>query len=174
VTQSVELTLDREAEQAVRDQWSRLAAAGLPTEQRVQPSPTHRPHITLVALEQLAPEADEALPAALAGLDLQVRVGGLLLFGPRRGHLVLARQVVTSQPLLALQSAVATLCGVDPDGHFGAGRWTPHVTLARRVPLDQLEDVVAALGSPPEIAATVRRCRRWDSERRETWELTSR
>jgi len=172
VTQSVELTLDHEAEQAVRDQWSRLAAAGLPTEQRAQPSASHRPHVTLVALEHLAPEADEALPAALAGLDLELRIGGLLLFGPRRGSVVLARQVVTSRPLLALQSAVAALCGADPGGHFGPGRWTPHVTLARRVPLDQLEDVVAALGASPEIAASARRCRRWDSERRETWELT--
>ena len=64
---------------------------------------------------------------------------------------------------------MAALCGVGPAGQFGPGRWTPHVTLARRVPTAQLGSVITALGDLPELVAHSRRCRRWDSEQRETW-----
>lgn len=174
MTQSVELTLDAGTDRAVRELWARLAEAGLPTEQRASPAPSHRPHVTLFAAGQLDPGADEALPALFSGLDLTLRLGGLLAFGPRRGSVVLARQVVVDRPLLDLQSAVGALCGADPEGHFGPGRWTPHLTLARRVRVDQLTAVVQALGDLPELVGTSRRCRRWDSEQRETWELTGR
>ncbi len=171
MTQSVELTLDTRADDAVRASWSLLAEAGLPTEQRRSPSPSHRPHVTMLAVDRLDPAADAALPGLLTGLDLTLRLGGLLAFGPRRGVVVLARQVVVDRPLLDLQAAVALLGGADPAGHFGPGRWTPHVTLARRVPVGQLSAVVAALGDLPELEARSRQCRRWDSERRLAWDL---
>jgi 2'-5' RNA ligase len=173
VTQSVELTLDAAADRAVRDQWALLAEAGLPTEQRTVPSSSHRPHVTLYAGGTLDAEADRRLPELFTGLDLPLRIGSVLLFGPRRGQVVLVRQVVASQDLLRLQEAVATRCGAEPDGQFAPGRWTPHVTLARRVPLGQVGAVLAALGEVPELAAVTRDCRRWDSERRETWSLTA-
>jgi 2'-5' RNA ligase len=172
MTQSVELTLDAAAEAAVREQWARLADAGLPTEQRKQPAPSHRPHVTLFAADALAPDADARLPEVVAGLDLALRIGSVLLFGPRRGGFVVVRQVVPSQPLLDLQARVAAVCGAATDGQFGPGRWTPHVTLARRVPTAQVGPALAALGDLAELVAGVRRCRRWDSEQRETWELT--
>jgi 2'-5' RNA ligase len=172
MTQSVELTLDAAAETAVREQWERLAQAGLPTEQRKQPAPSHRPHVTLFAADTLASDADARLPEVLAGLDLGLRIGSVLLFGPRRGSFVVVRQVVPSRELLDLQARVAAVCGAEPDGHFGPGRWTPHMTLARRVATSQVGPALAALGDLTELAARSRRCRRWDSERRETWELT--
>ncbi|GAA1433845.1 2'-5' RNA ligase family protein [Microlunatus lacustris] len=174
MTQSVELTVDAGTDRAVRELWSRLADAGLPSEQRATPSPSHQPHVTLWAGDHLDPTADAALPGLVAGLDLTLRLGGLLAFGPRRGSVVLARQVVLDRALLDLQTAVATRCGADPDGHFGPGRWTPHVTLARRVRVDQLSAVVQALGHLPELVAVSRGCRRWDSEQRVTCELTGR
>lgn len=174
MTQSVELTLDARTDAAVREQWARLAEAGLPTEQRTQPSPSHRPHVTLFAADAIPAEADARLPELLTGLALELRIGGVLLFGPRRGSVVVVRQVVPDRALLELQAAVADLCGADPAGQFGPGRWIPHVTLARRTPTAQLGSVVTALGDLPELVALSRRCRRWDSERRETWELTGR
>ena len=171
MTQSVELTLDAVADAAVRDQWARLAEAGLPTEQRVRPSPSHRPHVTLFAGDTLDEAADARLPEVVADLRLVLRVGAVLIFGPRRGTHVVVRQVVVSRELLDLQARVAALCGADPAGTFGPGRWTPHVTLARRVPTAQVSPVLAALGELPELEATVRRCRRWDSDRREAWDL---
>ena len=171
MTQSVELTLDEATDGAVRDLWGRLAEAGLPSEQRTTISASHRPHITLFAGDAITPEVDGALPEVFADLALEVRLGGLLAFGPRRGAVVLVRQVVPSRPLLDLQAEVAARCGADPAGHFGPGRWTPHVTLARRVPVARLGSVVQALGDLPELDGTSRRCRRWDSDRRITWDL---
>jgi 2'-5' RNA ligase len=173
VTQSVELTLDPATDAAVREQWARLAAAGLPTEQRERPSPSHRPHVTLYAAAALAPGADAALPGLVAGLDLRLRIGAVLLFGPRGGSVVVVRQVVPSAGLLRLQQRVAEVCGADPESTFGAGRWSPHVTLARRTPVTLLGSLLEALGPVPDLDARVLGCRRWDSDRRETWDLPS-
>ena len=172
MTQSVELLLDDVTEAAVLAQWDRLADAGLPTERRVVPTPSHRPHVTLWAGPTVAPEVEAALPGLVAELPLPVRLGGLLVFGPRRGQLVLVRQVVTSPALLALQERVARACGLEADSHFAPGRWSPHATLARRVPVDALGAVVTALGEVPELAASAGRCRRWDGDAKVAWDVT--
>jgi 2'-5' RNA ligase len=171
VTQSVELLLDPAAEAVVLGEWTRLAEAGLPTEQRVEPSPTHRPHLTLWAGAAVPAEVDAGLPALVAGLDLPLLLGSLLVFGPRRGQVVLVRQVVASAALLDLQARVAERCGVEPDSHFAPGRWSPHVTLARRVPVDRLGAVVATLGTLPDLEAQVRTGRRWDGDAKVAWDL---
>jgi 2'-5' RNA ligase len=171
VTQSVELLLDAASEAVVLGEWARLAEAGLPTEQRVVPSPTHRPHVTLWAGPAIPSEVDAALPEIVAGLDLPLLLGSLLVFGPRRAQVVLVRQVVASAGLLGLQTRVADGCGTEPDSHFAAGRWSPHVTLARRVGVDQLGAVVAALGEVPDVSATSRVCRRWDGDVKKAWDL---
>jgi 2'-5' RNA ligase len=172
VTQSVELLLDPTSEAAVLREWAGLGEAGLPSEQRVVPSPTHRPHVTLWAGPLVPPEVDTALPALVAGLDLTLLLGSLLVFGPRRGQVVLVRQVVASAALLHLQTRVAERCGVEPDSHVAPGRWSPHVTLARRVPVERLGEVVATLGQVPDLTATVRVCRRWDGDAKVAWDLT--
>ena len=171
MTQSVELLLDAATEAVVLGEWARLAEAGLPTEQRVEPSPTHRPHVTLWAGPTIAPEVDVALPALVAGLELPLLLGSLLVFGPRRGQVVLVRQVVASAALLALQAQVAGRCGTEADSHFAPGRWTPHVTLARRVRVEQLGAVVAALEAVPDLEAISRTCRRWDGDAKVAWDL---
>ncbi|MGI3785566.1 MAG: 2'-5' RNA ligase family protein [Janthinobacterium lividum] len=171
MTQSVELLLDAEAEALVLGEWARLAEAELPTEQRVEPSPTHRPHVTLWAGRTIPAEVDADLPALVAGLELPLLLGSLLVFGPRRGSVVLVRQVVASAALLALQAQVADRCGTEPDSHFAAGRWSAHVTLARRVPVEQLGLVVATLGEVPDLTSTSRVCRRWDGTVKVAWDL---
>jgi 2'-5' RNA ligase len=172
MTQSVELLVDAESEAVVLGEWARLAEAGLPTEQRGAPSPTHRPHVTLWAGRAVSPEVDAALPALVAGLDLPLLLGSMLVFGPRRGQVVLVRQVVASAALLELQAQVARRCGAEPDSHFTPGRWSPHVTLARRVPVEQLGAVVATLGTLPDLEATTGTCRRWDGDAKVAWDLT--
>jgi 2'-5' RNA ligase len=134
MAQSVELTLDAAADARLTEQWARLAEAGLPTSQRPVPSPHHRPHITLYAGDAISSDAEAGLPGIVAGLDLSLRVGSVMLFGPRRGRYVLVRQVVVSAELLDLQRQIADICAASPDGQFGSGRWTPHVTLAPRIP----------------------------------------
>ena len=171
MTQSVELLLDAAAEAVVLGEWARLAEARVPTEQRVEPSPTHRPHVTLWAGPTISPDVDATLPTLVAGLELPLLLGSLLVFGPRRGQVVLVRQVVASAALLDLQAQVARRCGVEPDSHFAPGRWSPHVTVARRVPVEQLGVVVATLGVVPDLSATVRVCRRWNGDAKVAWDL---
>jgi len=167
VAQSVELIFDPATENALRVQWDRLADAGLASSRRSQPDPHHRPHLTLYAAENISAEAEERLSALFAELDLSVRIGNLMIFGPRHGEVILVRLVVPSAELLVLQSRTAQLCGADAAGQFGPGGWTPHVTLARRMGVDQLGVAVDALGdSAAELPGVVRHCRRWDGRGR--------
>jgi 2'-5' RNA ligase len=170
VAQSVELLLDRAADSNIRDQWAALKAAGLPSEQRSGHDLTHGPHITLYAADRIDPGAEAPLTEVVAGLDLEVVIGSLLIFGPRRGRSVLVRTVVPSPALLALQAQVATACAADPLGHFGPGRWSPHVTLARRVPNELLGAAVDVLGDHSTMAR-VTSCRRWDGTAKRAWRL---
>ena len=161
MTQSVELLLDPVADAAVRAQWDLLGDAGLPTSRRTEPSPSHAPHSTLWAGAEVDPADDQALPGVFAGLDLELVVGNLLLFGPRRHGYVLVRPVTPSAALLDLQQRVVRALGAPAYAGFEAGRWTPHVTLARRVGLEQVGPSLQALAdAPPERVTRVRRARR--------------
>jgi 2'-5' RNA ligase len=172
VAQSVELTLDPSAEAALIAQWDRLAVAGVTKPQSVDPDGHHRPHVTLYAADAIPEQAESVLPEIVAGIDLAVRVGALMIFGPRNGTCILVRQVLASVELLDLQQRVALACGADSEGQFGPGRWSPHLTLARRVPNDLVGKAVSVLGSGGELDAGIRRCRRWDGKRRTAWWLS--
>jgi len=168
----VELTLDPAAEAALIAQWDRLADAGVAKPPRSDPDGHHRPHITLYAADAISATAESVLPEIVAGIDLAVRVGAVMIFGPRNGTCILVRQVLASVELLELQHRIAVACEADPEGQFGPGRWSPHVTLARQVASDQVGKAVSALGSRGELDAKIQRCRRWDGKRRTAWWLT--
>ncbi len=150
MAQSVELLLDARADAAVRAQWDALAEAGLPSERRSAADLHHRPHVTLYAADRIDPAVETELAEAVAGLHLQLVVGSILIFGPRRGRSVLVRSVVPSGDLLGLQTRVAEICSADAEGQFGPGRWSPHVTLARRVPSDRVGAALEVLGEPDD------------------------
>ncbi|HEY6813056.1 MAG TPA: 2'-5' RNA ligase family protein [Propionibacteriaceae bacterium] len=171
MAQSVELTLDSAAEAALVAQWDRLAAAGIARPKRPEPHGHHLPHITLYAADAIPEGAESVLPGIVAGVNLTVHVGALMIFGPRKGESILVRHVAASVQLLELQQQVARACAADPAGQFGQGRWSPHVTLARRVSSDHLGKAVSVLGSRGELDATIQRCRRWDGRRRIAWWL---
>ena len=172
MTQSVELLLDDATDAAVRSQWDRLGDAGLSTARRPEPSPHHAPHVTLWAGDRLDAAVDAQLPALFGELDLELVIGGVLLFGPRRWGYVLARQVVISTALAALQQRVVRVCG-SGYGQFGDGHWSPHITLARRLGVDQVGPALRALGhAPAELTATVRRARRWDGSHKLAWVIS--
>jgi 2'-5' RNA ligase len=174
LTQSVELLLDDAADAEIRGQWDRLGDAGLPTARRIEPSPHHAPHVSLWAGGRLGDAAEARLPPLFTDLDLEVVIGGLLLFGPHRGGYILVRQVMVSTALATLQQRVVEICGSGYGGQFRDGRWSPHVTLARRVGVNQVGPALGALAdAPAELTATVRRARRWDGDRKVAWSLTS-
>lgn len=178
----MELLLDAAADDVILAEWDRLAEAGLPSERRKTPSRSHRPHITLFAANALPQGADQVLPSAVAGLDLLLVIGSPMVFGPRRrgrgsagpADYVLVRQVVPSLELLELQRRIALMCEAAEDGPFGPGRWSPHLTLARRASAEQIGRALAVLAAeePADQSVRVTDCRRWDSDARQDWLLT--
>jgi 2'-5' RNA ligase len=166
MVQSVELLLDDEAEQAVLAEWELLREAGLASQAQHR-SPSNRPHLTLAAVPALDDAAEERIAALLReSLPLQAYVGPLGVFGS--GPVVLVRLVVVGSALRGLQAAVAETAGVPGDSLGAPDRWVPHVTLAHRMPLEQLNRAVGLLpreNGPVRLPAA----RRWDGEARRTW-----
>lgn len=161
---SIELLLDAVSEALVRADWERLAAAGH-SSMAAHRSASNRPHVTLL----VRPAGEAALAASLFA-DAATRLPvPLVLSEPivfahgDRG--VLARRVDLSGDLLALHAAVHAEAGPGTDApHTAPEEWTPHVTLARRLRLADLDAATALLG-PPHPAEGVA-LRRWDSARR--------
>ncbi len=158
---SVELVLDDRTDAAIRDEWAALLDAGLPSQGRHRGA-SNRPHVTVALADTLVPGDLSRLAAVAADLPLPVTVGGLLIFGGRR--FVLARLAVPGPEILRLQGAMlASLAEpADPHGHFSAGRWTPHITLARRLSADEVASAVQALGEVAPFDGTLTAARRWD------------
>ena len=175
---SLELVFDDDTDAAVRGEWERLSAADLPS-QADHTGASNRPHTTLLVRPGPEP-ADDAPPAVMiddrdagplaAMLPMPVVLGAPVLFG-RGERRVLARLVVPSAPLLQLHAAVHAAAGPGDDvDHTVPGAWTPHVTLARRVPLERMGEALAALaddGGGEDLDARVVGIRRWDAAARE-------
>ncbi|VFA96981.1 2'-5' RNA ligase family protein [Nocardia cyriacigeorgica] len=170
MVQSVELVLDDAAEEYIRQQWSALAASGLPgvIRRSAVGDPPKRPHITLAVAKQIWPRIDHDLEK-LPFHPFPVRLGGVLVFGARRP--ILVRLVVPSEQLLAWQRRVHALVAPCPGvpGNMAPDQWTPHVTLARRVPPPQLGPAVLAVASDRDFTATAVGIRRWDGDERRAW-----
>jgi 2'-5' RNA ligase len=162
---SVELIFDDDTDAAIRRVWDDLMAAGVRS-QAGHRSPSNRPHVTLTVAEGMDTAADTALRPVLARLPLECTIGAPMLFGGR--VLTLVRLVVPSVELLALHEEVDRLClphmpkGVLP--HADPGQWTPHVTLARRVPVDQLPTAFAVASVTRDVRGRAVGLRHWDGD----------
>jgi 2'-5' RNA ligase len=166
---SVEVVLDDAAEAVIRSQWAALLAAGLPSQAR-HTGASNRPHITVALAGSLSREAAAALQGVTARLPLPITIGGLVVFGSDR--FVLARLAVPSAALLELQASVrsALVDEVDPHGHFAPGRWTPHVTLGRRLTAAQVGAALLVLGESSALGGQLVAARCWDmAAKQETW-----
>ncbi len=168
--QSVELLLDAVTDATVRRHWQALSDAGLPSQGDI-PEQTNRPHVTLGVAQHFPGTVERELPALAASLPVPVSLGALIVFGSRR--YIVARQVVVTAELLALQAAAANLIEryfplLD---HLAPGHWTPHVTLARRLDPEQVGRALTALGVMDEMAGSSDRLRRWDGQARAEWLL---
>jgi 2'-5' RNA ligase len=169
MVQSVELLLDPPSERAVTAQWSQLVDAGLPSQAR-HTGATNRPHITVAVARELDGDQEAAIATAVGGaLPLTLRLGGLLVFGP--GPFILARLVVPSTELLALQRNVVAAIGPTSSAfpHQQSGGWTAHVTLARRLTADQLVGALTILSPVDDLAVRAQAVRRWDGTGKVAW-----
>jgi hypothetical protein len=164
---SVELLFDAGTDAAVRGIWDDLAAAGIRSLAGHR-SPTNRPHVTMTVAEDMDGEVDEDLVPLLDRLPCNCVIGAPMLFGA--GPFTLVRLVVPSADLTAIHAHALRVClphmakGALP--HSLPGQWTPHVTLARRLPADQLAAAVALPSVNRDLAARVVGLRHWDGDRK--------
>ncbi|MBM9476416.1 2'-5' RNA ligase family protein [Nakamurella flavida] len=169
MVQSVELLFEGPAEECVREQWAVLEAAGLPSQAR-HTAVSNRPHVTLAVAEEIPHAVERDIAAAVGDLPLELVLGGLLVFGSR--SCVLARLVLPTAELLELQARLAAVleqAGIARRPHLEPGRWTPHVTLARRMRPEQLGEAVGLVGDDTAVEILGHQVRRWDSDARRTW-----
>lgn len=158
---ALELTFEPSSMAAVVAQWEALKAAGLPS-QADHRSMTNAPHLTLVAAVGIA-EAVVAAARETVGPLLPARIvlRGLVLFG--QGPRVTIAHLV--EPDQTLADAVARIRALVPALRHPV--WTPHVTVARRVPrrvLPAALEVLHATEDPRELVCD--RLRWWDPEQR--------
>lgn len=157
---SIELRFDSEADAAIRRDWELLRSAGLPS-QSDHTSASNAPHVTaLFCTGEVEPFEVEPPGAPLA-------VGSPLVF-PRKRGVVLARQVVMTRELLEwherLHAGLPDSLDIDP--HTLPGAWTPHVTLARVLPVADLPAALDALSPLADLSAPVADVRMWNGRTR--------
>ena len=149
---SLDLSLDTESDDAVRAGWQALEQCEIPSEGR-RTSPTHRPHLTLLAAQTVSPELLERAARELRTLlPARLTVQATVVFG--RGPFVVAH-LVAADP--ALRAAVSGLRN-DEDGP-----WIPHLTLSRKVPADRLNDALRAAGSSRPSTTVLDQLQHWDA-----------
>jgi hypothetical protein len=162
----VELLFDPGAEAAIHREWAALAEAGLPSQAHNR-SPSNRPHVTLTVAARIDPVVDPELAGPARRLPLDCVIGAPMLFGHR--SLTLVRLIVPSMGLLRLHESVHAICAPHladgPLAHAHPGRWTPHVTLARRLAPADLPAALEAVDAEDLIGAFAG-LRRWDGEAR--------
>lgn len=167
MVQSIELLLDEATEAAIRGSWAALAAAGVPS-LADSASESNRPHVTVAVAVTGLEAAAAAVGSVVAGLaesGLPTVVGAPLLFGGARDRWVLVRQVVVGRALLELHAAVHDAIGgaaSEVSEQTLPDAWSPHVTLARRLPGPLLPSALAAVDVEPVVARFVG-VRLWDS-----------
>ncbi|MGO3328446.1 MAG: 2'-5' RNA ligase family protein [Gordonia sp. (in: high G+C Gram-positive bacteria)] len=167
VAHSIELLLDEEAESRIRDLWCALDALGHRPPGSVR-AHAPRPHCTLLAGSSIV-GADTGSPApgmaAVAQrLPVPVTLGAPIVFASRSTYTI-AASVVPSAELLSVHATAYRLCGSAVSGldaHCVPGAWSPHVTLARRVPADSITGAVALVAEP--ITAQAAAVRRWNGD----------
>ncbi|BBY29787.1 2'-5' RNA ligase family protein [Mycolicibacterium sediminis] len=163
---SLELLVDDATDAAVRREWAALADTGLPSQARHR-SPTNRPHVTVAVSDHIAADVDPLLADVIGDLPLECRLGAPVVFGRR--SLTLARLVLPSVPLLGFHDHVSAICAPHqtpgPFPHSLPGRWTPHVTLCRRLAPTDLPAALAVIEAV-ELVGVLDRLRRWDGDAR--------
>ncbi|GLW75047.1 hypothetical protein Kpho02_73440 [Kitasatospora phosalacinea] len=167
---TIELTCDPAFDRAVRTVWRLLADGGVDS-LADNPHPGHRPHLTLAACGEIAPDRLAAVSELLSGaLPLPVRLSGLLSFSARSRRRVLTWGVVPGPELVDLHREVWRLLAdaPEPDPHYRPGRWMPHLGLTRRVEPDALALAHRLLGRHPDLVGVFDAARSFDADSRST------
>jgi len=172
VPQGVVAWFDQQSEMTIRSLWEALAEIGVPSP-GFDGTATARPHVTFFYGDTLAIEPTVAALSALPALgDLPVRLGSVGVF-PRS---VLHLPVVPSVDLLHRHRRVSDAAGQwVKGGHasYGPDRWSPHVTLASKVPTGLLGAAVEMCASRLPIVAALTSGGIEDGTTGEAWVVSS-
>ncbi|MCJ0978154.1 2'-5' RNA ligase family protein [Rhodococcus sp. ARC_M12] len=167
MVQSAELLLDSGLDAAVRREWSALSEAGLPSQNRHR-GESNRPHVTVAVASSMPAAVDDGDAVRFDPFD--VRLGGLVVFGGRT--ITLARLVVPSSELLDLHARLFEAVVDRSLEHLEPGRWTPHLTLARRLTPEEAGAAVRLLSADvDDLVGSAVALRRWDGEGKREWRI---
>lgn len=170
MVQSLELILDDALDAAVRREWHLLLDAGLPS-QGSHGGESNRPHITLAVADEFD-DLDARIDDEFLNVRFPVRLGAFAVF--RGKHTTLTRLVVPSKELLAVHGHASQLAEGSEGyrSHTSTGKWTPHVTLARRLTRAELAEAFLRLHAcPSDLVGTTSALRRWDGEEKREWQV---
>ncbi|MGJ9423152.1 2'-5' RNA ligase family protein [Aeromicrobium sp. CF3.5] len=153
---ALELLPDAAGEATIRDDWQALRDAGLPS-MLDHRGGTNTPHVTVISVPAIDGALERVAADSIASLlPLSVSTAGIAVLG---GALItLVRLVAPSDDLVGqvMPLRAATT------GHPHPG-WTPHVTLARRLPRDAVQRALDVL-APRTDALVLTTLRRWDPD----------
>lgn len=162
VALAVCLLFDGRTERAMRALWDRLEELGVPT-LRSHTHGRHVPHLSYSVLRSW--ELDQVRAAVEALPDdgaFALRFDAMGMFRRGRSWLVPS---VTSDLVRRQERAVAavTAAGAELHKHYAPGVWTPHCTVAPRVPLSLLPTLAATVYDVLPMPAQVERAALVDS-----------
>lgn len=149
---ALEVFFDSTSEAAVKQLWSRLEVAGLPS-LATRTHRRHRPHVTLAVAQRIETAKLEDARDRLSAIHLDITLYSPAVF-PRNGVLYLS--VVPTRALLRLHEQVhAALDGslVAPWATYAVDAWVPHCTLAQELGPAQLARSIELLHDGPIIKA---------------------
>lgn len=154
----------------MRELWSRLEEAGVPT----LASHTHRrhhPHLSYAVLRSWdLDRVQEAVRALPAGDPFEMTFHGTLTFP--RGRAALAPALTPDVGLRQCRTVAALeSAGADLHRHYRVGEWVPHVSVATRAPGPQLLTVVRMIADSLPLQVNVDRAALVDSATGQTWTL---
>lgn len=148
------LLFDGPTDRALRRLWQRLEDDGVPT-LATHTHGHHVPHLSLAVLRSWDLDKVRATVEALPDAGpTTVQLDAVAAF--RRGRMSLVPALPTGLALRQ-ERLVAALGATDEalHKHYVPGTWTPHVTVAPRVPLDQTPLVLAAAYEILPLTATL-------------------
>lgn len=139
---AVQLYFDQKSDTAVRTLWEAIASAGVPFPVR---DSGNRPHFSLAIYKELnVPACTDLLNSFAKTLSpFTLAISNLGVFSEYKTVVFLAPVVIPG--LLDLHRRVHNLlqdAASLPAFHYLPGQWTPHCTLATRVPPQFLSQVI--------------------------------
>jgi 2'-5' RNA ligase len=151
---ALELLFDPTTEAVIKDLWTRLETAGVPS-LASRTHRRHRPHVSLSVAERIEIQQLEGVRERLAATHLDITLYSPAVF-PGPGVLYLS--VVPTLALLRLHEEVhAGLRDgmVGPRDGYSVGAWVPHCTLAQDLTRAQVVRGIDLLHDQPVMTAHV-------------------